>query len=387
MDSVQLNALKLYIDHAANILSENAPSGVHQQENGQILFLGNCHDSIPRLLIQDSALNAIEKIAWQHIRISVDDPNKPSVMPKIADLMAMLGCSKPTAIRSVQVLRMMRWVTLCKEVRAQDGRNCGRIFALHDEPLSLADTLILDAGYIDFLNDSAISSTRRLQELATGVLASIDDQIEDDNCNILQGRSQLEQAVARMAAPQDSENNHYFFAIKPSDSCKVNNFYPDSEAENSKVKNIDPDYSSSGIYKNTTTTVVLTYPKPFNHHERKIARRIVSKIVCSDDQQYLLDYMADRLKAAEQGRSKAIHDRLAYLNTIVKHFIDGKLEPSSYGIPKENNSDISTPAKYVNKAIESARAKEFREEIIATHGPNPIRNAIRSMTNANNTQK
>lgn len=396
MDSVQINTLKLHISHAAGILAENPVAGVKEREAEQILFLGSCHDSIPRLLIQDRTLNATEKLAWQHIRISVTDPHRPSVMPKITELMGLLDCSKPTAIRAVQVLRMMRWVTLCQEVRTAKGRNCGRIFALHDEPLSLADTLTLDGDYLEFINDLALSSNSRLQILSVGVLEHIDTQIEDNDFNVLIGRTQLEQAAARIEATQNPDSNHYFFAVSPETSNKVKNIDSDIGSKSNRVKIIDPvnrgesdrvkiidsDHSSSSN-KTTTTSVVLTYPKQFNHHERKLGRRVVSKISCIEDQQYILNYMADRLVAAEKGRSKAIHDRLAYLGTIVKKFLDGELEPSSYGIREEKNEDKGTASNAVDlkdkKETELAKQKAARAKLLEEHGPKPFSSILAGM--------
>ncbi|MGH8568654.1 MAG: STY4528 family pathogenicity island replication protein, partial [Gammaproteobacteria bacterium] len=40
--------------------------------------------------------------------------------------------SRATLARSLAILRITRWVTLCRRVRDQNGRNRGNIYALHE---------------------------------------------------------------------------------------------------------------------------------------------------------------------------------------------------------------------------------------------------------------
>lgn len=138
-----------------------------------VLFTGNHHDSSPRYLVVNQELSPVEKITWQVIRLTINDPSRPGSTPRRAELASKINCSAPTLTVSRNMLRIQRWMTLCKTVRRQ-GRFVGDIYLLHDEPLSLNTTLQFDPQYVQFLESQVQSSTKRLREAAARALEDVE---------------------------------------------------------------------------------------------------------------------------------------------------------------------------------------------------------------------
>ncbi len=62
-------------------------------------------------------------------------------------------------------------------MRKASGRFRGNVYALHDEPLPLADVIHLDGDYMAFLNKAVSHGHARVRTVAKGVLASIDEDV------------------------------------------------------------------------------------------------------------------------------------------------------------------------------------------------------------------
>ena len=85
--------------------------------------------------------------------------------------------SRSTIARAIAILRASRWLTLCGRLRKASGRFRGNVYALHDEPLPLADVIHLDGDYMAFLNKAVSHGHARVRTVAKGVLASIDEDV------------------------------------------------------------------------------------------------------------------------------------------------------------------------------------------------------------------
>jgi len=142
-----------------------------------ILFLGTWSDSIPRLLIRDPILKPTEVRLWAVIRTLLD-PSRPAVMPAHDVLASLCNVGSRTTIASaIAVLRCTRWLSLCATMRDSGGRFAGHVYALHDEPTTLGDALYLDPGYVTYLHEMTAHAHARVQRIARGVLATIEDRI------------------------------------------------------------------------------------------------------------------------------------------------------------------------------------------------------------------
>ncbi len=102
-----LNQIKQYIEKARQeVLSQNSRSD--NTGNGALLFMGEAQDPIPRTLIIDPALNAIDVRVWMLLRISMVNPVLPGKLPTQKQLAETIQCSETTIGTSMQVLRLNR---------------------------------------------------------------------------------------------------------------------------------------------------------------------------------------------------------------------------------------------------------------------------------------
>jgi len=124
--------------------------------------------------------------------------------------------------------------------------------------------------------------------------------------------------------------------------------------------------SSSSILNITTTTKQqqiekLRFPKVLEKSPRqKVYAAKAIELLSQDDQQFALDYLSDKLRAAKQGVSSPVSNPIGYLNKLAKEIANNTLQPSSFGI-RDSISD--TPAKPAEWEVQ----KESPEEIERNH--------------------
>ena len=140
-----------------------------------VLFTGNWHDSIPRNLIVNNNLSPVDKLCWQVLRLTISSPQQPGTAPTRDELALMVNCSAPTITTARQMLRLCRFMTFCSVVRHK-GKFLGEVYLLHEEPLSIEDTLTLDPTYLEFCSALAKSGNKssRLRKEAGLVLREVD---------------------------------------------------------------------------------------------------------------------------------------------------------------------------------------------------------------------
>lgn len=143
-----------------------------------LLYLGNWHDALPRVLIQDPVLEPADKIVWQVIKLETGERSS-TAFPNYQRIGSLANIkSKATIARAIAILRASRWLTLCRRVRDEaTGQWRGNIYALHDEPLTLAETLELDSDYMQFLYQSKNHAHSRVRQVTQAVLRTIDNDI------------------------------------------------------------------------------------------------------------------------------------------------------------------------------------------------------------------
>ncbi|WXG54995.1 MAG: STY4528 family pathogenicity island replication protein [Candidatus Sedimenticola sp. (ex Thyasira tokunagai)] len=167
------------------------------EERGALLYFGNWQDPIPRLLILDRALDASDVRLWAYLRTLFTQPGMPTVFPGYREIQKDLPMARATLAGCISTLRATRWITRCTTVRDAKGRFKGNIYALHEEPLSLADTLHLDNEYMSFLARATQHGYKRVRTIASAVLDTIRDRIGQDG-DITSSPSVLKQAERRL---------------------------------------------------------------------------------------------------------------------------------------------------------------------------------------------
>lgn len=199
--SPSVRALEALIEASLEDLTQSE----RRLANEALLFIGNWNDALPRLLIHDPVLEPVDKIIWAVIK-TCTDPRRGTAFPNYATIARLANVSaEGTVTRALAILRVTRWLTLCGRARDHRGRFRGSVYALHDEPLSLPDTLHLDPTYMDFTGRSTSHAHARVSRVASAVMRSLElDAAENRDLEVPQ-----DPIAARVEAQQlvhDREN-------------------------------------------------------------------------------------------------------------------------------------------------------------------------------------
>ena len=168
-----------------------------------LLFVGHWNDALPRLLLHDSVLEPVDKIVWAVIKTRAD-PARGTAFPSYATIgrLANVG-SEATVSRALAILRITRWLTACGRVRDFRGRFRGNVYVLHDEPLSLTDTLYLDPLYMAFTRQSVEHRHARVAQIAGAQIRSLELDVAE-GVDVLQRQDPIvDQIAVRQAEIHD----------------------------------------------------------------------------------------------------------------------------------------------------------------------------------------
>ncbi|MHB9804767.1 STY4528 family pathogenicity island replication protein [Pantoea ananatis] len=159
-------------------LERRAVNGDAGQERSGLLFMGNVHDAFPRRLFLDTRLSPLDKTAWVMIRLYAQQ-NEGAVFPTYDELQAQLAsahsdkASRETVSRTLLMLRLTGWISLCKKVRDEGGRVRGNIYAQHDEPLGYRDAETFDPCWLTLVEQSCQSKNKSVRMTALAIVNDI----------------------------------------------------------------------------------------------------------------------------------------------------------------------------------------------------------------------
>ncbi|MCP5445335.1 MAG: helix-turn-helix domain-containing protein, partial [Chromatiaceae bacterium] len=282
-----------------------------------VLFLGNRHQSFPTAVIRDPVLEPVDKLVWMVIMLAVRETGANAAFPSYETISRLANVSsRSTIARAIAILRASRWLTLCGRMRKASGRFRGNVYALHDEPLPLADVIHLDGDYMAFLNKAVSHGHARVRTVAKGVLASIDEDVRGgrDVCA-------LEHPIERRlqsAVSTGNEGLRRFFSFtrdaiqqirqdsmgnsQARDHRDQNSNSVETRVQKSNAHKSNSGCSSSNNKKTTTTNSgedaskfmhagehgePLVYPRRLCENQRDIANRYLSKLAPADRQPIL----------------------------------------------------------------------------------------------------
>ena len=316
-----------------------------------MLFLGTRHHAFPTTVIKDPVLEPVDKLVWMVIMLGVQETGSNTAFPGYDSIGNMANiASRSTIARSIAILRVTRWLTHCRRVRKRSGRFRGNVYALHDEPLPLADACHLDADYLTFLHKATGHSHSRVQAVARGVLLSMDEDIALGR-DILAPEHPIERRLQLVVAPAPGNRRRFFAftgnAVRQLRKALVTEQQPDdhhdqnsNSVKNDRVRNSNSGGSSSCINKKTTTTTTevskidaggvenpaLVYPKRLGDNQRGIADRYLATVP-PQQRQPILDELEGRFQAERKGM-KPIYDEIRFLNSLCRLAQQGKFEPN-----------------------------------------------------------
>lgn len=170
--------VSLTLSRMQKSLEQRSVSGDVSQERSGLLFVGNVHDAFPRRLFLDPRLSPLDKTAWVMIRLYAQQ-NEGAIFPTYDELQMQLAsphaekASRETVSRTLLMLRLTGWLSLCKRVRDEHGRVRGNIYAQHDEPLGYRDAETFDPGWLYLVAASCSSKNKSVRMTALAVLNDI----------------------------------------------------------------------------------------------------------------------------------------------------------------------------------------------------------------------
>ena len=334
-----------------------AASAARHEPADRMLFLGNRHHAFPTAVIKDPVLEPVDKLVWMTIMLGVQETGGNTAFPgydaigRIANI-----ASRSTIARAIAILRATRWLTLCRRARTLSGRFCGNVYALHDEPLPLADACHLDADYQVFLQQAAAHAHGRVRAVAQGVLQSIDEDIRM-GCEALAPVDTIDRRIESMVGSADGKRRRFFAFTRNTvrqlrkdlvaagqtndshvqKSNAVNHDQISNAVNHDQISNSVG--SSSYIYKKTTTEnevsnfdptdedgQSLVYPRRLGVSYREIANRHLDKLSPAQ-RQPVLDEMEGRFQAEQKGM-KPVYDEISFLISLCKLTKQGNFQPN-----------------------------------------------------------
>lgn len=151
-------------------------SPILEVEKAGIMFTGNPHEAVPRRLLLDNRLTPLERNAWQVFHLLLNDdgltsfPTYEQLRPYLASSPFKVA-SRETVAKALTALRMTRWLSLGGCVRDEvTGQMKGNVYLLHDEPVSIAEAVLLDCGYLDLVNEGLGHTNKSVRDVAAHVV-------------------------------------------------------------------------------------------------------------------------------------------------------------------------------------------------------------------------
>tara|TARA_R100000005_G_scaffold94885_1_gene74291 strand:- start:995 stop:2266 length:1272 start_codon:yes stop_codon:yes gene_type:complete len=334
------------------------------QGSGQdnLLFLGHWHQAYPTAVVCDPVLEPVDKVVWMVIMLQARETAGRAAFPRYEVIAGLANiASTSTIARAIAILRLTRWLSLCARVRASTGQFQGNVYALHDNPLPLADALYLDEGYMAFLRQSEHHSHARVRRVATAVLATLAGAVEQGE-DPLAPLPDVEQRVRQALGPADSASPAHDTArslanlttgLLASQDAPVSQPGADSainQHQNSKAVDSGKVTGSSCSSNTTTTTTTTTeksaenftsrtsplpetqqpdaliFPRRLTDNQRTLALQYLTPIP-AELHQPLLDELAGRVQAESQG-ARPLYDELRFFYALCRAARTGSFVPN-----------------------------------------------------------
>lgn len=345
-----------------------------------VLFLGNRHQSFPTAVIRDPVLEPVDKLVWMVIMLAVRETGANTAFPSYEAISRMANVSsRSTIARAIAILRASRWLTICGRMRKASGRFRGNVYALHDEPLPLADVIHLDGDYMAFLNKAVSHGHARVRTVAKGVLVSIDEDVGGGR-NVCTLEHPIERRI-QSAVSTGNEGLRRFFSFtrdaiqqirhdsmgnrQARDHHGQNSNSVETRVRKSHVQKSNSGCSSSNNKKTTTTSgeseskimhagehgEPLVYPRRLGDNQRDIANRYLFTLA-PEDRQPILDELEGRFQAEQKGM-KPVYDEISFLFRLCELMKSGEFVPN-----------LGIKVRDARRARETQRQQSARQDTV-----------------------
>lgn len=380
-----------------------------------LLFLGNPHETVPRALLLDERLGAMDILGWQMIRLLASD-DKTTAFPTYDQLQPLLRAgvgkvaSRSTVARVIAILRLTRWLSLAHRARHEtNGRVLGNVYVLHDEPVSPTEATLIDDDYLAFVAQSCKHRTPAIREVAQ----RIREELAEDGILLTAAHTQRVQDKTPAPLERFQKRAARFEEVQPEYSASTAQYSQSTKPEN-KHLHLSTQGVLSGDQSSTapSTQQVLspessTYPSVLNEYSAptgtstvgsnthtnpglvwhgcldlgtKDRQRVTDWLapLPNDTQQLVLDEVAGRVDAgycrspvgllrslatrACQGEFNATQFAQHYATTRPSSGASGPSQPSP------TRSTPPTPPQWPEKPVLTEKGKAAREEVRALVG-------------------
>lgn len=380
-----------------------------------LVYIGNWQDAIPRSIWVDKSLDPIDVRSWGVIRTQAI--HRSAVMLSLNKLLKeKLDYSSATISRVIFILRLTRWISLCSQLRTEQGRFKGNIYAIHDTPITLSDSIYLDEGYLSFVGKQTTHKNEKIRQLATSIWQSLDESIRSDlgffqHSNLPETVSDSLHIMTKnnrvhILNVDENEQNSHVYNLNMDEKHHVhilntvNQKYETEENQqlDSHVQNMNmvPIYSSSSCSrsssnyfkeKTTTTNSVgisktenkkiqenLIYPKEFNKNEIKLAQIWLEKVE-SEQRQDFLDETAAQIMQRKK-TAKPIYNPAGWLSWLIDEHSQGNTRLTSMYLKhqeKREREQRTEKALYEKEKelTQAARQGVFRQDLLTKNKQQP----------------
>ncbi|WP_353980861.1 STY4528 family pathogenicity island replication protein [Salinicola endophyticus] len=356
-----------------------------------LLFMGNPHETVPRALLLDQRLGAVDVLGWQMIRL-LSNADRTTAFPTYDELEPLLRsganrkASRKTVARVIAILRLTRWMTLGMKARnTENGRMIGNVYVLHDEPLAPAESLSLDVEYIEYV----IRCTRHHNRDVAEVAQLVRDELAESGVLELPTRLDVIDRRAerqrRAEFPEETQSAPAQFPAEtqtgsPSFQRKLGQF-PEVDAPSSQrklmrksvtygtVSDAPPptvrSYTNS-VCKTTAresgqASLVWSWPLELTADERESVRLLLTGL-SADVQQAVIDEAAGRVDAGK------VKNTLGFLHTLAKRAASDNFQLTHFG------RHIADKRRGVERPSTEAAAGPVvpLQSTVSKQGPQPI---------------
>lgn len=372
-----------------------------------LVYIGNWQDAIPRSIWVDQDLDPIDVRSWGVIRTQAI--HRSAVMLSLNKLLKeKLDYSSATLSRVIFILRLTRWISLCSQLRTEQGRFRGNIYAIHDTPITLSDSIYLDEEYLSFVEKHTAHKNEKIRQLAKSIWQSLDESIKTDfgffqHSNLPETVSDSLQIMKEnnrvhiLNMDENGPKNHvYNLNVDEKHHVHILNMvgqkYEDEENQqldihvqnlntvpicssssgssgssnffNNKFKEKTTTTNSVGISKaeNKKNLENLIYPKEFNKNEIKLAKIWLEKIESVLQQDFLDETAAQIIHRRKT--AKPIFNPTGWLSWLINEHCQGNTCLTSMYLKHQEKREREQRTEKANKEKEKELTKAARQGVL-----------------------
>jgi hypothetical protein len=308
---------------------------------GSLLILAPRLQSIPAEIIHEGTLSPVDRLAWMVIFQAAIDGGGTASFPSYRALTgsANLG-SSATVSRALATLRILRWMTVSRRKAPGEGVGGLTVHTLHGYALTVEDALLLDPGYLDYLEGARTHHHARVRALAEAEWSRYQNQAKAQtqtqthtkprkNAAVELPADRLQTSIAgvRESAHPDSGSSESE-ALQNSKYCSSSSKQLPKQQKTVKQKkhnnhrNLAPNPAAEYVARETSSGKELVFPEQFAPEQRQAAQRYLANVP-GDIRQAVIDELTGRLAVARSGGTP-VRDPLGYLRGLCDRARRGK---------------------------------------------------------------